>query len=489
MKAKDRRQPSQDLPTATEPGVGMSGEEGGGRSDFTIAVIGLGHVGLPTAVGLVESGWTVIGTDTSEATVKAVAGGRSPFYEPGLDPLLRKHVASGRLRVTLDLEEAAREADVLFVCVGTPQAADGVADLSQIESVARAIARHARGDKLVVEKSTAPVRTAARLSQTLQRFSNGMHRFDVAVSPEFLQEGTAVHDVLHPDRVILGVESEAAQARLEQIYRPLQDRLPLDGTCPECVRQGRGPRGGQWLVVTDTNTAEIIKHAANAFLATKISFVNMVADLCEATGADVTDVAHALGLDPRIGPHFLRAGIGFGGYCLPKDLRAFIHIAEEHRVDFDLLKAVLHINERRIDRFCAKVRQAVWVVQGKTFGVLGLAFKPATDDVREAPSLKIIRRLLADGARVQLHDPAAVEPARLELPDDPERVVFSESPYEAARGAHALLLLTEWEEYRALDLARVRDLMEIPILVDGRNLYDPRTMRSLGFEYLALGRP
>ncbi len=440
-------------------------------TDPRIAVIGLGHIGLPTAVGFAELGWTVVGADDDRKKAEQIARGEMPFYEPQVGELLQRHLASGRFSVAPTVEEGIRQGDVLFVCVGTPQREDGSADLSQIEAVARVVARGLNGYKLVVEKSTSPVRTADQIKRTIRRYCDGGRTFDVAVNPEFLREGSACRDLFHPDRIILGVESERARDLLLEIYRPLLDRA------------ARGK-----VIVTDLNTAELIKHASNAFLATKISFINMIADLCEVSGADVTEVEAGLGLDPRIGPAFLGAGVGFGGYCLPKDLRALIRIGEDLGVDVRLLRAVEAINQRRVDRLIQKLEQTMWVLRGKTVGILGLAFKPGTDDVREAPSLKVVDRLLKEDVRLRLHDPRAIESMRRVLPEDAARLVYCASPYDAARGAHALVVLTEWEEYRELDLRRVAGLMETPCIIDGRNLFDPATVRGLGFEYVSVGR-
>ncbi len=446
-----------------------------------IGVFGLGHVGLPTALGLAELGWQVIGVDDDNTKVQQLLRGESLFYEPGLEELLKKHLHSGRFRVASDVSEAVYQSEVLFVCVGTPLRSDGQPDLSQVEDVAQTIARNLNGYKLIVEKSTTPVQTAEQLKRTIARYSNGDHEFDVAVNPEFLREGTALYDFLNPERLVLGVASERARAILLKVYQPLLERSPSSSTTQPSSSNSR-------LLITDVNTAELIKHAANAFLAMKISFINLVADLCEATEADVTEVATGLGMDPRIGAAFLQAGIGYGGYCLPKDLRAFIRIGEQYGVDVALLDAVDRINEGRIDRLLQKIRQALWVIRGKTIGILGLAFKPGTDDVREAPSLKVISRLLEEGALVQLHDPRAGDNVRSIFPEAKGQVQFSASPYDAARGAHALLLLTEWEEYKALDLEEIHRAMEVPILLDGRNLFDPKAMRTLGFEYHGTGR-
>ena len=437
-----------------------------------IGVLGLGHVGLPTALGFAELGWDVVGADDDREKAARIAAGRLPFFEPQLDKLLRKQLELGRFHVTELVQDAVKAADVLFVCVGTPQREDGSADLSQVEAVARTIARGLNGYKLIVEKSTSPVRTAEQIRRTIRRYCNGDHEFEVAVNPEFLREGNACADFFKPDRIVLGVESERSRELLLEVFRPLLNGFSNDK-----------------LILTDLNTAEIIKHASNAFLATKVSFINLMADFCEASGADVGLVAKGMGLDPRIGDGFLRAGVGFGGYCLPKDLRALISMGEERMLDVTLLRAVEEINRRRIDRFVEKLLGALWVLQDKTIGILGLAFKPGTDDVRGAPSLKVIERLLGEGARLQLHDPQALDNVRELFPQDDGRLAYCESAYEAARGAQALVLLAEWEEYRTLDIARLGKLMETPVMVDGRNLYDPMALRRAGFDYISVGRP
>ena len=458
--------------------------------DAPITVLGLGHIGLPTALGLAELGRTVIDADDDPAKVALIRAGQPPFYEPGLSDLLAKHLKTGKFRPVEDVEAAVRSGSIIFICVGTPQRENGQADLAQVEAVARVVARNLNGYKLIVEKSTVPAITARWLKRTILRYSNGRSttmpgtskslvrsssrlnvralpaNFDVASNPEFLREGKALEDFFRPERVVCGVESDRAREILTEIYGPLH--------CP--------------VVMTDVSTAELIKHAANAFLSTKISFINMVADLCEKVGADVTAVARGIGLDSRIGPQFLEAGIGYGGYCFPKDLRAFMRLAEEHSVDFSLLQEVERINQRRVDVFVRKVREALWVLRGKTIGILGLAFKPGTDDIREAVSLKIVKALLDEGSILQLYDPQAMPNTRSVFPETPGHLTYCTSAYEAARGAHALLLITEWEEFRQLDLIRLRDLMEVPVLVDGRNTYDPSAAREAGFEYFSIGR-
>jgi UDPglucose 6-dehydrogenase len=454
---------------------------------FKIAVLGLGHVGLPTAVGFSSLGWEVIGADEDAAKVDMIKAGKVPFFEPGLDDLLNRSLGCGRFQATSEVTEAIRAATVVFICVGTPQREDGAADLSQIEAIARTIGRNLNGYKLVVEKSTVPAITALWIQRTIQRYSalkaneagedgNGKGRpagpealvadFDVASNPEFLQEGQAIENFFEPCRIVIGADSERARAILRDLYRGLQ----------------------RPMVVTDVTTAELIKHAANAFLSTKISFINMVADICDEVGADVTRVAEGLGLDPRISPAFLNAGIGFGGYCFPKDLRALAHLAEQQGVDCSLLRAVERINTRRVEIFLDKVRNSVWVVSGKKVGILGLAFKPNTDDIREAPSLKIIDALHREGAELRLHDPWAMPAAKALFPPEAGRITYCESPYEVARGAEALLLLTEWDEYRHLDLGRLRDLMQVPALIDGRNFFAPEEARRAGFSYAGMGR-
>jgi UDPglucose 6-dehydrogenase len=440
------------------------------RKQAEIAVLGMGHVGLPTALGLAAMGWRVLGADSSRPLISQLQSACAPFFEPGLDELLQQHLGKGFFPVE-DLESAIRKATILFLCVGTPQKSSGEANLAQVESAARTIGQNLNGYKLIVEKSTVPAITAQWIRRTVLRHArNGsdyMPDFDVASNPEFLQEGIAVKNIFHPERIVCGVDSDRARQILEELYRPL----------------------GAPLLVTGLNTAEIIKHAANSFLSMKISFINMVADLCEAIGGDVTQVAKGIGMDLRIGPHFLQAGIGFGGYCLPKDLRAFIYLAEEHGVDFSLLKQVEAINRQRIDVFVRKVRSALWVLHDKTIAVLGLAFKPGTDDTRETPSLRVVDALLEDGASLRLHDPKAMPLLRNVLPAQEGRLTYCESAYEAAERAHALLILTEWPEYRELEWAKVRDAMEIPMIIDGRNLLDPATVRRAGFEYISVGRP
>ena len=446
--------------------------------DPIIAVIGLGRVGLITAVGMAELGWHVFGAEADCARAQAIRQGIVPFYEEGVEEPLRAHLASARLNVENSVSAAIDRADVVFLCVGTPEASDGAADVSELGKVAAAIGARLGGYKLIVQKSTCPVGTSRMVERVIAEHSAanggpGEGGFEVAVNPEFLREGKAMYDFLHPTRIVLGVESERAASLLTRVYRPLLDRL------------GRDVESG--VVVTDRSTAEIVKHAANAFLATKISFANIVADLCEATGADVEHVTRTLSMDPRIGP-YLGAGIGYGGSCLPKDVRAFASVAERFGVDFSLLSQVHRVNEGRVDRFVAKVRDAVPSVDGSTLAVWGLAFKPGTDDVRDAPSLRIVGALLKEGAALQLYDPRAKDEFAAHFPSS-DAVTYASSPEDAADGADAVLILTEWPEFLAVDLAAVRERMRAPVIVDGRNALAPDRVRGLGFRYESVGRP
>ena len=442
--------------------------------DVRIGVIGLGHVGLPTALSLAEIGWNVIGIDNSQAVVEKIKKGESPFYEPGQQELLTKHITNPKFTVTTDIEEGIRSASVLFICVGTPQRENGDPDLRAVEALARTIAKNLNGYKLIIEKSTVPAITGDWIRRTIWRHATNLGggkgpetvSFDVASNPEFLQEGQAIRNFLHPDRIVCGVNSEIAGRIVKHIYAPLRANI----------------------LFTSLNTAELIKHAANAFLATKVSFINMVADVCEAVGADVSDVATGIGLDPRIGRSFLNAGIGFGGYCLPKDLRAFMRLAETHGVRTPILKATEEVNLNRINVFMRKLREALWMVEGKPVAAFGLAFKPGTDDVRDSPGLNVVSRLLHEGAIVRAHDPAALESAAKVMPAIPGKLEYFADPYEAAAGAHGILILTEWPEFTSLDLARLREVVEVPVFIDGRNLFDPRTVIAAGFEYVAMGR-
>ncbi len=446
-----------------------------------LAVVGCGYVGLVTGACLAETGHDVICTDIDTERIARLQAGGVPIYERHLEQILASARAAGKISYTTDAGEAIRSGDAIFICVGTPPKENGEADLSAIDHVARQIAAEARSPKLVIEKSTVPARTGLGLRRALTAYSRRNNvTFRVVSNPEFLREGTAVEDFLHPDRIVVGVEDESSAADLREIYRPILERkfhCPAhDGTCP----QGPEPP----LLVTTINSAELIKHASNSFLALKISYANVIADLCEKIGADVQEVTHAMGLDPRIGTQFLRAGLGFGGFCFPKDLQAFVHLAEAVGVDFDILKAAERVNKQRVDRFLEKVHEALWVVKGKRVAVLGLAFKVNTDDIRFSPALQVVRRLLEEGAEVYATDPQAISRAEAVQP----QVIFHADPYEVLSDAEAAMVCTDWDEYRALDWERAGKRMARRLVIDGRNLYVPEHMRELGFEYYSFGR-
>ncbi len=446
-----------------------------------LSVVGCGYVGLVTGACLAEAGHEVIFTDIDEDRIARLQAGGVPIFEQHLDQILASARRAGKISYTSDAGEAIRSSDAIFICVGTPPKENGDADLSAIDHVARQIATEARTPKLVIEKSTVPARTGLELRRALTAYSrNSGLAFRVVSNPEFLREGTAVSDFFHPDRIVVGVEDEASARDMREIYRPIVERsfrCPVhNGTCP--------PGNAVNLLITTINSAELIKHASNSFLALKISYANVIADLCEKIGADVEEVTHAMGLDPRIGEQFLRAGLGFGGFCFPKDLQAFVHLAGTVGVDFDILKAAERVNKQRIERFFEKVRRALWVVKGKRVAVLGLAFKANTDDIRFSPALEVVKELLRQGAQVQATDPEAISKAKTLFP----AASYHEDPYDALRDAEAALVCTEWDVFRDLDWERAGKLMARRLVVDGRNLYLPSRMRGLGFEYYSFGR-
>lgn len=447
---------------------------------MNLCVIGAGYVGLVTGACLAEIGHRVIGVDHDAEKMALLHAGKMPIYEPHLEDLVRNNRKMGRLSFTMDLCQAARDSQVVFICVGTPPLENGEADLSAVEKVTQQVASVTHSFKLVVEKSTVPVQTGEYIYRTLQIYCpTGKGEFDVASNPEFLREGSAVHDFFHPDRIVVGVRDAKAGAILREIYQPILDgsfRCPVHSTCP--------PLTPPIFFMTDIRSAELIKHASNSFLATKISFINAIADICERVGADVEKVAEGMGLDPRIGRAFLNAGLGFGGFCFPKDLQAFVQIAEKLGYDFGLLKETEKINKKRIDVAVEKLRKALWVLQGKKIAILGLAFKPNTDDVRFAPALELIGRLKQEGCLIRAYDPQAEEKAAREIPE----ILYAKDPYETAEGAEALILATEWPEFARLDWGKVRKAMVRPYLLDGRNLLSRQEMTALGFEYEGMGR-
>jgi UDPglucose 6-dehydrogenase len=450
-----------------------------------IAVIGSGYVGLVATACFAELGQQVISVDNDSDKTARLQRGEIPIHEQYLPELLARH--RGRnITFSGSLPEAVRASDAIFVAVGTPQAGDGQADLSYVESVVRELAGAINGYKLIVEKSTVPVFTHDWIRKVMLLNGVPADGFDIASNPEFLREGTAVADFLYPDRIVIGVDSERAAALLREIYRPLtegtyyrtSDAIPA----PERTRIIPPP-----LIETSAKSAELIKHASNAFLAMKISFINAVASLCESVGADVRQVCEGIGSDSRIGPKFLRPGIGYGGSCFPKDLMAFRAVARECGYDFRLLDEVININADQRHRFLRKVRNALWTLRGKRLAVLGLAFKGGTDDIRESPAIALVEMLLREGCEIRAYDPAAMRRAREVLPST--GMSYASSVYEAASGCDALLILTDWAEFACLELERVRAALAYPIIIDGRNLYDPAVMGERGFLYYSVGRP
>lgn len=448
-----------------------------------IAVVGSGYVGLVTGACFADLGHEVVLVDNDEKKLEALRTGKVPIHERFLPELLERH-HGGRIDFSGDLQAATRASEAIFIAVGTPPTESGDADMSYVESVAREISGAVDSYKVVVEKSTVPVYTNQWIQTIILR--NGAHpeMFDIASNPEFLREGTAVTDFLYPDRIVVGVETERAAEVMRHIYGPLTSGWYY-GRADAIPRPDRAqvpPR----LIITSAKSAELIKHASNAFLAMKISFINAVASICETVGADVQQVCDGIGTDSRIGPKFLNPGIGYGGSCFPKDLTAFRAVAKESGYDFRLLEEVIRINEEQRHRFLRKVRSVLWTLRGKRLGVLGLAFKGGTDDIRESPALLLVQELLREGCRVCAYDPAAMERAQEALGNDIE---FAADAYQAAKGSDAVLILTEWEEFAALDLARLRGVVKYPIVLDGRNLYQPAMMAEHGFSYYSVGRP
>ncbi|MBD3426369.1 MAG: nucleotide sugar dehydrogenase [Candidatus Omnitrophica bacterium] len=428
-----------------------------------LTIVGTGYVGLVTGTCFADLGNQVICSDNDEKKIQKLNEGGIPIYEPGLEELVKKNREKGRLSFTTDIAQAVRSSDVIFICVGTPPREDGSADLTGIEKVSRVVAENMDSYKLIVEKSTVPVETGEWVKSTIETFKKNGSDFDVASNPEFLREGSAIEDFMSPDRVVIGVESDRAEKLLRELYEPLETRI----------------------VVANIKGAEIIKHASNSFLATKISFINAVSNICDRVGADINDVAEGIGLDSRINRYFLKAGIGFGGSCFPKDLKAFIHISEKMGYSFGMLKEVERINEQQKDIAMKKMTEMLWNLPEKVIGVWGLSFKPNTDDIRCAPSIDLIKRLLEAGARIKAFDPVAMDNVRQELG---EAVEYCKSAYEAARDADCVVLMTEWNEFKEIDFSKVKNMMNQPVMLDGRNVYDPEKMKAMGFKYMGMGR-
>ncbi len=427
-----------------------------------ITIIGTGYVGLVTGTCFAQVGHTVICVDNDENKVRMLQGGGIPIYEPGLEEMVKSNVAAGRLNFTASTAEGVEKSDVIFIAVPTPPLADGGVDLSFIERVARDIAGAMTSYKIIVDKSTVPVKTGEKVSETIKRYCKAKVEFDVISNPEFLREGFAVDDLMHPDRVVIGVASQRPVAAMKEIYTPF--KAPI--------------------IITDINSAELIKHASNSFLALKISYINAVSVICEATGANVQEVANGMGMDERIGRRFLNAGIGFGGSCFPKDLSAFIAISQHCGYDFGLLKEVQKINASQMERFIKKITDTIWVLKDKKIGVLGLAFKQNTDDVRSSPAIDLCLRLQKEGATLRVHDPKAMDKAKSLL----KNVEYVEDMNAVAEGCDALIIATEWDEFKKLDLERARKGLSHPIMFDGRNLFDPAEMETLGWIYKSVGR-
>lgn len=425
-----------------------------------VGIIGCGYVGLTTGVCLAELGHRVVCVDNDEEKIKKLLSGTLPIYEPGLDKLIKKN--KNKIKFSTNIKDAVVNNEIIFICVGTPSNPNGSPDLSYVENVAREIAKYLDSYKIIVEKSTVPVETADWIKKTIERYKKNNVEFDVVSNPEFLREGTAVQDFLYPDRIVIGVESEKAKKSMLKLYQKI-----------------KSPK-----IVVDTKSAELIKHASNSFLATKISFINAVSNICELSGADVEKVALGIGLDKRIGKDFLKAGIGYGGSCFPKDVEAFIWISEKLGYDFSLLKEVKKINERQRELFIKKIEDTLWTLKDKTIGILGLSFKPNTDDIREAPSIYIIKSLKEKGAKIKAYDPKALLKMKQVFPD----ITYCDNPYEVAKNSDCLVILTEWPEFRKLDLKKIKNLLNQPIIIDGRNIFEPQKMTKLGFVYKCIGR-
>lgn len=431
------------------------------------AIIGTGYVGLTTGTCLAELGHDIICVDNDQEKLKKLNQGLSPIFEPGLEDLIKKNQAAGRLSFTDNIEKAVKECEIIFICVNTPPKEDGQADLKYIEAVSREIAEKINGDyKVIVDKSTVPVKTAEKVRETITKYSKDLTKFDVISNPEFLREGSAVKDTLEPDRLVIGVDSDKAKEKILELYQPLIDKTNAP------------------VKITSVRSAELIKHGANTFLAMKISFANLIAETCEQAGADALEVLEAIGLDDRIGNKFLNPGIGFGGSCFPKDIAAYKKTLEILGIDNSLIDAIQKVNDRARERFLQQLEKELWVTDGKVIGVLGLAFKPNTDDLRNAPALKIIEELLNDGAKIKAYDPQAMENAKKQGLN----ITYCNSAEEVADKADALVIATEWDEFKNLDLEKIKSLMTTPIIFDGRNALDKKKAEAAGIKYFGVGR-
>lgn len=433
-----------------------------------ITVIGAGYVGLVTASCFADLGNEIICVEKIESKLEKLKKGISPIYEPGLDNILKRNIENKRISFTSNMTEGINFSEIIFFCVGTPQGDDGKADLSQIEEASRQIAENLTSYKLIIEKSTVPVNTHQWIKKTILRYAKDNVEFDIASNPEFLREGSAIKDFLEPDRIVVGTESNRARNLFRELYKPFTDQNRI-------------------LIFTTPATAELIKHASNSFLSLKISYINMVSDLCEKVGADVSMVAEGMGLDKRIGRSFLNAGIGYGGSCFPKDVKAFIKMAEDNGVDFSILEKSEKINKDRRVKFLEKIEDILWINKDKNITIWGLAFKPNTDDIREAPSIDIVRQLNSVGANLRLYDPEAAENFKKIFPESDKLRYFSDM-YDSLEKSDALIILTEWEHFISSDLEKIKNTMKLPIIIDGRNIFDEDVVESYGFEYYSIGR-
>ena len=432
-----------------------------------IAIIGSGYVGLTTGTCLADLGHQVICIDNDPEKLKKLKSNKSPIFEPGLEELIVKNTSSGNLTFSDQIGPAVKSSEVIFICVNTPPKEDGHADLRYVEKVAREIAENINSQyKVIVDKSTVPIKTAEKVKETILRYSFDQTKFDVVSNPEFLKEGTAVKDTMQPDRIVIGADSQKAKDIMLEVYKPLIDKTKTP------------------VKIVSVRSAELIKHGANTFLATKISFANLIAQTCEQAGADALEVLQAIGLDERIGRQFLNPGLGFGGSCFPKDIAAFKKTLDILGIDSSFVESVQKINQNAIERFLQKIEKELWVVDNKEIAVLGLSFKPNTDDIRNAPALKLINKLKADGANIQAYDPQAMENAKKEISD----IKYCDDPYQAVKDTEALIICTEWDEFKNLDLKKIKDLMVTPIIFDGRNIYNRQEVEELGFKYFGVGR-